>query len=125
MTLSHRIPALALVALASVPTAALAAPYSSLAPTSSASALAQDAKPVRYVRPASATRLVNVPDKTNGLAVAQVPSGTLLAVYDDRNGWLSVEPPQGLIVWVYGQFLRATAQPGIAEVTGDGVRMRP
>jgi len=122
MTLSHRIPAvLTLVALTSVPTVAFAAPSSTLA----ASLLAQDAKPVRYVRSASATKLFNVPDKTNGLAVAQVPASTLLAVYDDRSGWLSVEPPQGLTVWVYGQFLRPTSQPGIAEVTGDGVRMRP
>ncbi len=118
----QRIPAaLTLVTLASVSTVALATPFS----TPATSTFAQDAKPVRYVRSASAMKLFNVPDKTNGLAVAQVPAATLLAVYDDRNGWLSVEPPQGLNVWVFGEFLRPTAQPGIAEVTGDGVRMRP
>lgn len=119
MTSSHRISeVLTLVALASFSTAALA-------PTAFAATLAiQDAKPVRYVRAEGATKLTNVPDP-KGLTVAQIPGGTLLAVYDERAGWLSVEPPQGLTVWVYGQFLRPTAQPGIAEVTGDGVRMRP
>ncbi|MCY2960619.1 MAG: SH3 domain-containing protein [Planctomycetota bacterium] len=118
MTPSHRISfvlgLLALAPVASVHAAVVAAP----------NFLAQEAKPERYVRTTAATKLYNVADK-KGLAVASLPAGTLLAVYADQTGWLSVEPPQGLNVWVYGQFLRATAQSGVAEVTGDGVRMRP
>jgi len=86
--------------------------------------LVQEAKPDRYVRSSSAAKLTNVADP-KGVAVASVPAGTLLAVYGEQAGWLSVEPPQGLNVWVFGRFLRGTAQSGVAEVTGDGVRMRP
>jgi len=118
MTPSHRLPVVlalfALSPLASVQAAIVPAPAT----------FVQDAKPVRYVRATASTKLYNVADK-KGVAVANVPEGTLLAVYGEQAGWLSVEPPQGLSVWVYGQFLRATAQPGVAEVTGDGVRMRP
>lgn len=120
MTPSHRsrivLGLLALAPFANV-AAAATAPFTT-------AVLAQDAKPERYVRATASTKLYNVADK-KGVAVANVPEGTLLAVYGEQAGWLSVEPPQGLSVWVYGQFLRATAQPGIAEVTGDGVRMRP
>ncbi len=91
------------------------------APTSSA---AQETRPLRYVRAAAATKALNVADK-NGVSVADVQKGTLLAVHSERAGWLAVEPPQGLTVWIYGQFLRPLSQKGLAEVTGEGVRMRP
>lgn len=84
----------------------------------------QEAKPDRYVRSSSAAKLMNVAD-AKGVTVASVPAGTLLAVYGEQAGWISVEPPQGLTVWVFGRFVRATAQSGIGEITGDGVRMRP
>lgn len=118
MTPSHRISLvlglLALAPVAHVHAAVVAAP----------GFLAQEAQPERYVRTTAATKLYNLADK-QGVAVASLPAGTLLAVYGDKAGWMSVEAPQGLTVWVYGEYLRATSQPGIAEVTGDGVRMRP
>lgn len=114
MTPLHRIPiVLGLLAAAPI-SSTVAAPR----------ALVQEAKPERYVKSTASTKLYNVADK-QGVVVGEAPAGTLLAVYGERAGWLSVEPPQGLTVWVYGEFLRATSQPGIAEVTGDGVRLRP
>lgn len=88
------------------------------------SVLAQDAKPERYVRTNTATKVLNLPAK-QGVSIASLPSGSLLAVYGERSGWLNVEAPQGMQVWVYGEYLRPTSQPGIAEVTGDNVHMRP
>lgn len=124
MTPSHRISLvlglLALAPVASVHAAYVAAPTVAAAPI----LVAQEAKPDRYVRTTAATKLSNLPDK-QGLAVASLPAGTLLAVYAEKAGWLSVEAPQGMNVWVFGQYLRATQQPGIAEVTGNGVLMRP
>jgi len=122
MTPSHRISfvlgVLALAPVVSARAATVAAP--SVAPLF----VTQEAQPERYVRTTAATKLSNLPDK-QGLAVASLPAGTLLAVYAEKAGWLSVEAPQGMNVWVFGQYLRATQQAGVAEVTGNGVLMRP
>ncbi|MBL8863569.1 MAG: hypothetical protein JNK02_16385 [Planctomycetes bacterium] len=108
---------LGLLALSSLPLAPQAAAFEP-------AARAQDARPERYVRTASSAKVLNLADE-KGLPIGEFPAGTLLAVHGERAGWLSVEPPQGLTVWVYGEFLRATSSPGVAEVRGDGVRMRP
>ncbi len=126
-TPSHRLSIalgfLALAPLANVHATALVPQPTALVPQPAA-VFVQEAKPERYVRTTAATKLANVPDK-KGVSVAEIPAGTLLAVYESKGAWLSVEPPQGLQAWVYGQYLRPTAQTGIAEVTGDGVRIRP
>ena len=49
----------------------------------------------------------------------------MLAVYGENGSWLDVEVPGGLPVWVFGEFLRPTATPGIYEVTGNYVIQRP
>lgn len=85
----------------------------------------QEAGAPRFVRAKDGgTKLFNLADKTS-LVVGTVPPKGLLEVYGERAGYLSVDAPAGLDVWVYGQYLRATQVPGIVEVTGDGVFMRP
>lgn len=112
------------IALGFLALAPLAQAHAMTVVSQPAALLVQEAKPERYVRTTVATKIANVPDKS-GVTVAEIPEGTLLAVYDTKGEWLSVEAPQGLKAWVYGQYLRPTAQTGIAEVTGDGVRIRP
>ncbi|MEO0649243.1 MAG: SH3 domain-containing protein, partial [Planctomycetota bacterium] len=60
-----------------------------------------------------------------GLPLMDVASGGLLAVYQERPGWLEVEAPGGFPVWVYGRFLQPTDRAAVYEVTTNGVNMRP
>ncbi len=93
-------------------------------PLVATSLFAQESKPESYARTTVAAKVYNLADK-KGVVVGEIPAGTLLAVHGSTSAWLSVEAPQGFQAWVYGQFLRPTAQTGIAEVTGDGVLIRP
>jgi hypothetical protein len=79
---------------------------------------------VRYARakPGGA-KLYNLADK-KGEVVLSVPGDGLLAVYSQRAGYLEVEAPQSLEVWVYGQFVKTTSDPGLLEITSK-VLMRP
>lgn len=92
----------------------------------SAPAAKQDApKFLRYVRAGAAgARARNVYDK-QGLVVLEVPAGGLLAVHGERSGWYEVEAPGGFSVWVWGQYLGATADANVLQVTGANVNMRP
>lgn len=90
------------------------------------SAAAAAARPVlRYVRVreggVTARNLYDV----KGVPVLEVSGGSLLAVYDERAGWLEVEVPGGFPVWVFGRFLRATGTPNVYEVTENTVLLRP
>lgn len=79
----------------------------------------------RYVRAKDGgTKLFNLADKSS-LVIGVVPPKGLLEVFGERAGYLSVDAPSGMEVWVYGQYLRATQVPGIVEISGDGVFMRP
>ena len=95
------------------------------------SALAQDpaattAQPAtKYVRVADAGgRLRNLASSA-GEVVLDAKPGTLLAVHEERAGWLAVEPATGMKVWIYGTYLKKTNTPGVAEINANGVRMRP
>lgn len=86
---------------------------------------AQEATSLRYVRAKEAgAKLFNLADKTS-IVLASVPSQGLMEVYAENSGYLSVDVPGGMPVWVYGQYLHTTSVPGIVEVTGNGVFMRP
>jgi SH3-like domain-containing protein len=86
-------------------------------------AAAQDA--LRYVQSASkGAKVRNVPDPA-GLLVADIPSGTPLAVHDEKTGYLHVSSPGGYRVWVYGSLLAESGRPGWLELTGNQVNMRP
>lgn len=96
------------------------------APTPSANSTTQDpaVAPVRYVRPKSgAVKLYNLADK-KGEVVLTLPADGILAVYSERAGFLEAEAPQGLEVWIYGKFVKPTADPSLIEVT-DNLLMRP
>lgn len=66
----------------------------------------------------------NVAD-VQGLVLAEVPSGGLLAVRGESAGWLEVEVPGGFAVWVSGRFLEPTEEPHVLRVLRNGVNMRP
>lgn len=102
--------------LALIPTTAIL-----IALTASA---AQDT-PLRYVRAKdSGASLYNLADKSS-IVIGSVPATTLLEVYDERAGYLAVDAPAGMEVWVFGEFLKTTPVPGTVEVTGSAVYMRP
>lgn len=83
------------------------------------------AKYVRFVRAAAqGAKVRNVYD-AQGVVIGDVAAQGILAVYSERAGWLEVETPGGLQVWVYGEFVRPTDDPGVVEITGDAVHMRP
>jgi hypothetical protein len=89
-----------------------------------ASTFAQDA-PLRYVRANDGgAKLYNLADKTS-LSVGSVPAKTLLEVYDEKAGYLAVDAPAGMEVWVFGEYVRTTPLAGTVEITGANVLMRP
>lgn len=87
-------------------------------------ARAQTPQASRYLRSQQSARLYNLPDKAS-VALSTPPANTLLAVYGERAGFVEVEPATGLQVWVFGQYVKATDVPGILEVVGEPVLMRP
>lgn len=90
-----------------------------------AQAPAPSLQPKSYVRAIKdGAKLFNLPDK-NGEVVSKIARTGLLAVYGERAGYLEVEPPGGLEVWVYGEYTKPTDQAGLIEITTNGVRMRP
>jgi hypothetical protein len=46
-------------------------------------------------------------------------------VHEERSGWLEVESPSGLAVWVYGQYVAPAPEAGMLQISGNDVRMRP
>lgn len=85
----------------------------------------QDGTILRYARAGDGgAKIYNLADKTS-VVIGAVPAKGLLEVYAEKAGYLSVATPGGMDVWVFGQYLHVTPVPGIVEVTGDGVFMRP
>ncbi|MBM3986740.1 MAG: hypothetical protein FJ294_02130 [Planctomycetes bacterium] len=80
---------------------------------------------LRYVRAASGGAKVRNIYDAQGVAIADVEAGTVLAVHGERAGWLEVESPAGFSVWVYGEYLTPTTESGVLSVSGNDVRMRP
>lgn len=109
-------PSLALVALGLSAGAAAAHP---------ASATGAVQERITYVRAGEqGAKAYNLAD-TQAVAVLEIAPKSVLAVHAERGDWLSVEAPGGFRVWVWGEYLRAGAEPGVYEVTGADVRMRP
>ena len=80
---------------------------------------------MRFVRAGSKGAKVRNTFDAQGLVVGEVASEGILAVYGERSGWLEVEPPGGLSVWVYGEYVQPTADAGVVQIKGSDVRMRP
>jgi hypothetical protein len=70
-----------------------------------------------YIR-ADNVRVRSVP---NGYATDQLDRGTQVEVYRRQDEWCAIRPPAGSFSWVPERFLRLTGEPGVAEVTADGV----
>ncbi len=100
--------------------ALLATSALSLSPVS-----AHSAQSTPYVRTKSAgAALYNLPDR-GAAVITNLPASTLCAVHGERAGYLEVEPAGGFEVWVYGQYAKTTEMPGVLELTGNNVLMRP
>lgn len=105
---------------ASRASAFLAALFLTVAPLA-----AQESSVLRHVRAKDAgAKLFNLADKSS-IQVGNVAAKGLLEVYGESGGYLAVDVPGGMEVWVYGQYLRTTSVAGVVEVTGNGVFMRP
>ncbi len=103
----------------------LLAPAEFLCAVFSFSASAAQDAPLRYVHAKDGgAKLYNLADKTS-LEVGSVTGKTLLEVYAERAGYLSVDAPAGFEVWVFGEYVHTTPLAGTVEVTGDTVLMRP
>lgn len=95
------------------------------APTASAQAGADLRMPERFVRVAEGGAQIRNLDDPKGVVVRSLRGGDLLGVRGERDAWLKVEPPQGLEVWIFGEFVRPAGSPGWLEVTGNNVNLRP
>jgi len=83
-------------------------------------------EPLRYVRARTGGVTIRNLADVHGLALVDAPEGALLAVYGETAGWLEVDIPGGLPVWVFGRYLREVeGTPGVLEVTNNNVNMRP
>lgn len=59
-----------------------------------------------------------------------LPPGTLVEILSSQNGWLQVKTPEGLILWVFGQYVsdkapvkqRATPAPQAKQPPGQQAR---
>lgn len=87
---------------------------------------AAKSKYLRYLRVGAAGATArNYNDATNGSSVGKLAAGTLVAVYEETGDWLECEVPGGFEIWVYGQFVKASSEAGMLEITGSDVRARP
>lgn len=98
--------------------------FSSLSVAASTS-LAQAAQSTPYVRVKNTgAALYNLADR-GAAVIAKLPASTLLAVHSERAGYMEVEPAGGFEVWVFGENAKPTDMPGVFEITGNNVLMRP
>ena len=88
-------------------------------------ASAQAQAKLRYVQVGSSGATARNLYDAQGVAVRELEAGTVLAVHGERSGWLDAEAAGGFQVWVYGEFVSASTEPGLVRITGNGVRMRP
>lgn len=87
--------------------------------------VAQAAQSAPYVRAKNTgAALYNLPDR-GAAVITNLQASTLLAVHSERAGYMEVEPAGGFEVWVFGQYAKPTDMPGVFELTGNNVLMRP
>lgn len=97
---------------------AIAAPFSS-------ALAAQTPSATEFVRVgAGGARLTNLADRS-AEPVLEAPAGTLLQVHSRSGEYVEVSTPGGLRVWVFGEYAKAASEPGMIEITANGVHMRP
>lgn len=101
-----------------------AAPGTPVAAPAAASAQ-ETPKFVRYLKVgANGTQARNLGD-ANGVSLGTLPAGSLVAVYKEQGEWLECEVPGGFEIWVFGQYVKVSAEAGVLEITGSDVRARP
>ncbi len=116
---------LACAALAAFGATAQAATSATAAAPAKATGPAQDEKPRSYVRAGSNGATVRNLGDRSGHPILRAETDDLFAVYDQRGDWLQVEAAGGFEVWVYGKYVSETNVPGVLQVSGNHVNMRP
>jgi hypothetical protein len=104
-----------------------AAPGTPVAPPAliPAPAAQEPAKFVRYQRiNANGAQARNLGD-INGVPIGGLAPGSLVAIYKDLGDWLECEVPGGFEIWVFGEYVKASSEAGMLELTGSEVRARP
>ena len=84
----------------------------------------------RYVRAAEGGAHVRNFADAQGLSVRELPEGALMRVHSEQKllagkSFLEVSVPDGLRVWVYGEYLEPVGEDGLMRVTTTSVNMRP
>ncbi|HUE71226.1 MAG TPA: hypothetical protein VMP01_10105 [Pirellulaceae bacterium] len=51
----------------------------------------------------------------------EIPRGTKVEVYERRDEWLGIRPPEGSFSWVPAAAMKMSQEPGVAEADGSGV----
>lgn len=51
----------------------------------------------------------------------EIPRGTKVEVYERRDEWLGIRPPEGSFSWVPAAAMKMSQEPGVAEAAGDSV----
>lgn len=93
--------------------------------TPAGSTTREKSKYLRYLRVGqNGTEARNLGD-ANGVGVAKLSGGALVAVYEEHGDWLECEIPGGFEIWVYGQYVKASSEAGVLEITRSDVRARP
>ncbi|HUR26947.1 MAG TPA: hypothetical protein VM509_02065 [Planctomycetota bacterium] len=85
----------------------------------------EKAKYLRYLRVKSGGAHARNLGDANGVSIATLSAGTLVAVYDELGDWLECEVPGGFEIWVYGKYVKASSEAGVLEITASDVRARP
>ena len=95
---------------------------------------AEDAYPWVYEITASTLNLRAGPSE-NYEIVSRLPKGARVVAEEETAGWLKVRPPEGMPVYVHGEYVscgealpespvEGAAEPVLAEIKGDAVRVR-
>lgn len=95
-----------------------------LAPAGSAAPLQEPAAPSYARAAADGVALRNLGD-LQGHKVFELAQGDLVKVMRRQAGWLEVEVPGGVPVWVFGQYLATTDDASLYAVSGESVNVRP
>jgi SH3-like domain-containing protein len=68
-------------------------------------------------------RLLNVPDG-QGRVLAEPQEGAVVRIHESNENWTKAEVADGFPVWVHRRFTKATSDPDVVEITGNGVNVR-
>src|SRR5204862_447825 len=92
------------------PGAATTSPAATPQATPAAATPKERPKYLRYLRVGSNGATARNLGDANGVSIAKLSAGTLVAVYEEHGDWLECEVPGGFEIWVYGQYIKASSE---------------